>query len=93
MTEQCYVFKRESNNFDDILSDTGLKKHIREKVRWYQHLLISFKTDVGDQTIGYMVLKYGDDLTRPYEHEYKPMMGKDYIPDIERSRWTKVKLS
>ena len=75
-----YTFKRESNNFDDIIKDPSLKKHIKTKIKWSQHLMIGLSYNVDDSTIGYMVLKYGEDITNPINKDYTPITNVDYIP-------------
>jgi hypothetical protein len=75
-----YTFKRESNNFDDIIKDPSLKKYIKIKIKWSQHLMIGLSYNVDDSTIGYMVLKYGEDITNPINKDYTPIPGLDYIP-------------
>ena len=37
---RTYVFKRESNNFDDILKDKNIKKYIVEQYRFTEHLIL-----------------------------------------------------
>jgi len=75
-----YTFKRESNNFDDILNDISLKKHIKTKIKWSYHLMISLGQKVDESTLGYLVLKYGDDITNPINKDYTPVPNVDYKP-------------
>ena len=37
---RTYVFKRESNNFDDILKDKNIKKYIVEQYQFVEHLIL-----------------------------------------------------
>lgn len=75
-----YTFKRESNNFDDILSDINVKKHIKTKITWLNHLLIGLAHSTSDGVFGYIVLKYGEDIHNPVNKDYTPIPNKDYIP-------------
>jgi hypothetical protein len=72
-----YTFKRESNDFDDILSDNVIKQKIKTKVSWSSNLLLGF-SDNNDNLFGYIVLKYGDSIVNPFEKDFKPIMGIDY---------------
>lgn len=74
-----YVFYRESNKFDDLLNDVNLKKLITLKMSWYQHLVIGFN-DLSDDIRGYIILKYGDELTKLTEKDYSPIINVDYVP-------------
>ena len=74
-----YTFYRESNKFDDILSDVSLKKHIHLKMSWYQHLLLGFD-DLDDSMQGYIMLKYGDEVTKLTDKDYRPIPNVDYKP-------------
>lgn len=75
-----YTFKRESNDFSDILNDQNLKKDIDTKIFWLNHLVIGLRFEVNDQTLGYIVLKYGEDLVKLVETDYTPLPNIDYIP-------------
>lgn len=78
-----YTFKRESNKFDDILTDPSLKKLIYTKITWSQHLLIGldeFSTKEFDKLASYIVLKYGDDICTQITKDYAPIPNVDYIP-------------
>lgn len=82
-----YIFKRESGDFKDILTDTGIRKYIVTKIRWYDTLIIGLAQKTKDNTFAYIVLKYGDDIVQP-EHVFvdrRPVMYKDYYPaDIDK---------
>lgn len=76
-----YTFYRENNNFNDILKDKNVKSKIRFKIQWSQHLLIGFEYEKPDEKIlGYLVLKYGDDIKNIFEYDYSPIPNIDYIP-------------
>ena len=76
-----FTFKRESNNFDDILTDINLKKVIRMKLKWYKHLIIGLE-EYGDQgTFSYITIKYGENLIPSVSsNDYTPKPYIDYIP-------------
>lgn len=73
-----YTFYRDSNTFDDILNDTNLKKHIIEKIRWTNYLLIGINND--DKLASYITLKFGDEMRNRLTKDYSPIPGIDYIP-------------
>ena len=73
-----FIFYRENNKFEDILSDPVLKKLIDEKTRWLKHLMIGIN-DEDEKTASYITLRYGDEMTRPYNKDFAPVPGIDYI--------------
>ena len=75
-----YTFKRESNDFTDMLSDVSIKKEIDTQMSWYQHITLGFRDDVPQKLLGYLVIKYGDEITNPFEIDYSPVENVDYIP-------------
>lgn len=75
-----YTFHRESSNFSDILQDTTVKKHIRTKITWLQHLLIGLNSETTDEIFGYIVLKYGEDIVNLTNKDYTPIPDVDYTP-------------
>lgn len=82
-----YTFYRESNNFDDILSDTSIKKHIRIKLSWKYHLRIGFD-DQDEKLETYIKLKYGDELkNNGLVPDRTPEPFKDYQP--KKPQWYK----
>lgn len=73
------VFHRESNNFKDILSDTVIKKSIRMKMSFANHLIIQL---ADDKDTAYLMIKYGDDVIQ-MSHiipDRTPIPNRDYIP-------------
>ena len=76
----CYTFKRESNDFTEILKDSAIKKEIDFQLSWNKHILLGFRDDVPQKTLGYIVIKYGDEITNPFEFNYLPIANVDYIP-------------
>jgi len=73
------TFYRESNNFDDILNDINLKKHVHEKIRWYNFLRIGLKDDKAT-LFSYITLKFGDEMRTKLTEDYSPIPNVDYIP-------------
>jgi hypothetical protein len=80
-----YNFYRESNNFDDILNDTNLKKKIKFKIQYLQNLILGFGYSPDEKLMAYIVLKYGDDIKNLTDFDYTPIPYKDYTP-IRKSR-------
>lgn len=75
-----YTFRRSSNDFKDILTDNAIKKQIRTKILWFNHLLIGLDDD-NENLFGYIVLKYGDDIAPIVEKDYTPVIYKEYYPE------------
>jgi hypothetical protein len=75
-----YTFRRENNKFDDIESDSIVKKFADTKIRWDQHLMIGMKKDGNDQNFSMLTLKYGEDMVSNLTKDFTPIPGVDYIP-------------
>ena len=78
-----FVFKRESNKFDDILSDVSVKKAIKTKMTFGNHLILGFVDDEATQRVSsYMMLKYGDDSVEfnKLAPDRTPVPYVDYVP-------------
>lgn len=75
-----YTFYRESNDFTDILNDPNVKANVCTKIQWRNHLLIGFKYKVEDSVLGFLVLKYGDDMVNIVNKDYTPKPDVDYKP-------------
>lgn len=75
-----YTFYRESNNFDDILSDVVIKKYIDEKVRWKNYLNIGVRDSSVNKVSIHITLKYGDELRTDFIKDYSPIPNVDYVP-------------
>jgi hypothetical protein len=82
-----YIFYREDNNFDDILTDTIIKKLFDFKIKWSQYLMLG-SSKVSSETYSYMLLKYGDDLKRKSDIfiDRSPVPRKDYTLDSRRPK-------
>jgi hypothetical protein len=79
-TMKYYTFYRESNNFDDILADTSVKKIIATKIKWHQHLMIGIHKEGNEQNFSLITLKYGDDMMNNLTKDFTPVLGVDYTP-------------
>jgi len=84
-----YTFYRENNNFDDILSDTNIKKIMSTKLSWYQYLMIGID-DGNERSLSYITLKYGDDMKPPDIRDFTPVPGIDYIPKKDKTKYSKT---
>lgn len=78
-------FYRESNKFEDILNDPILKKELKIKISWTNHLLIGFSKYKEDLTT-YIVLKYGDDVKTEVVPDRSPKIYVDYKPKFFRRK-------
>lgn len=73
------TFYRELNQFEDILKDPQIKKHINETILWPSHCMIELD-DNQDKLITYINLKYGDELRNELVPDRSPIPYKEYIP-------------
>ena len=80
-----FLFKRESNDFTDILSDKNIKKQIKCEMTFSNHLILGFNNydkEVNKIT-SYIMLKYGEDIV-DFTHvipDRTPVPHKDYVPE------------
>lgn len=75
-----FTFYRQSNDFDDILKDRVFKKYIKTKLRWTDHLLIQLELESNHNILGYIVLKYGDDIVKELCKDFSPIPYVEYTP-------------
>ena len=75
-----YTFYREDNKFDDILNDKTIKSNVCTKISWNMHLILGFKYGIDDSILGYIVLKYGDDILNNVVKDHTPIPNVDYLP-------------
>lgn len=75
------TFYRENNDFSDILNDIVLKKNIKEKIKWKNHLMVCINDTDDNNIMSYVTLKFGDDLKTDIVKDRTPIMGVDYIPE------------
>lgn len=85
-----FVIIDENNNFDNFLQDKNVKKYISAKISWSSHLFVILKEKTPEDTISYILLKYGDNLknTDTLVTDRKPIMYVDYLPE-EENKFTK----
>ena len=72
-------FYRENNNFDDILKDINIKKYVKEKIQWLNHLCIGIP-ESEERIFSFITLKYGDEMRNKITKDYSPKPNIDYIP-------------
>lgn len=75
-----FIFKRESNNFEDILTDNIVKKLFNTKIQWLHHLMVGISEAGNEGSLSYITLKYGDDMITDIVPDRAPVMFKDYQP-------------
>lgn len=77
---RTYVFKRESNNFDDILKDKNIKKYIVEQYRFTEHLILRVQDT--PEALAYLLLMFGEEIVRMKDiiPDRTPVMDVDYVP-------------
>ena len=73
-------FSRTNLDQNLILKDKIVKKHIRQKYIWLDHLIIVFKDETPEDIVSYIMLKYGDDVVDPSYiiKDRTPIAGIDY---------------
>lgn len=72
---KIYFFKRENNDFSDLLAEKCLKKKNIEKMFYYQHLIVI--CEFSEKELSYLTLKYGDEMVNPIV-DNKPIPNVDY---------------
>ena len=85
-----FTFYRESNKFDDILKDNDLKRHIKLKISWYQHLMVGLNCLENDSIQSIITLKYSDDMVSNLTKDFTPVTGIDYIPKKDKNKFQQV---
>jgi hypothetical protein len=83
--EKLVIFKRESNDFSDMLSDPAVKPHVTHVMVYNHHLMLGLKSNDSndaDSIFAYMMLKYSDSYVeeRHLITDRSPVMFKDYWP-------------
>lgn len=76
------LFYRESNDFNDILSDITVKKLYRTKLMFTNYLILGFPDTTEKKIDSYVMLKYGDDILNFTDiiPDLSPIPYKDYVP-------------
>lgn len=80
-----YILYREDDNFDDILSDSNIKKLFKLRIKYYQHIILA-GDKIPDDLQSYIVLKHGDDIIDIANIfiDRKPIPFKDYTPILNQ---------
>lgn len=87
-----FTFYRESNKFDDILNDASIKKYIKMKIKWDQHLLIGVSDLQDSSAISMITLKYGDEMVNNLTKDFTPIPGIDYKPKKDKNKFVKKQI-
>lgn len=76
------VFNRETNQFDDILTDPAIKRKYATKIRYTGHLILGFPAKDAEMTISFILLKYGNCASgySSLSSDRAPVAYKDYVP-------------
>ena len=74
------IFKRESNDFSDILKDKSLKNFV-SKITWNKHILLEYEDEINGDKLSYILLKFGDEFVpiNKLIKDFTPVMGVDYV--------------
>jgi hypothetical protein len=77
---KTFVFKRENNNFDDVLKDKNIKKYIVEKYKFAEHLII--RVEDTPEALAYITLMFSEELVsmRNLIPDRTPKPNIDYVP-------------
>lgn len=86
-----YNFYSENNDFADILSDAGLKKVIRVKIQFLNHLILGIDevSDPKNQIASLITIKYGESMRDRINKDFSPVPYVDYLPKPEGDKWLK----
>lgn len=80
---KSFVFKRENNDFTDILSDANIKKQVCATITFAGHLILGIQEDKElDKVSSYILLKYGEELIdfKNIVRDRTPVPYVDYKP-------------
>jgi hypothetical protein len=77
---KTFIFKRENNNFDDVLNDKNIKKYIIERYKFAEHLIIRVKDT--PEALTYITLMFSEELVsmRDLVPDRTPIPNIDYVP-------------
>ena len=79
---KTFIFKRQDNNFSDILNDPSLKNIFKTQLSWDKHILLYSEDNIDPEVVSYILLKYGDDIFNITD--FSPVPYVDYQPDPNR---------
>lgn len=85
-----FIIVSEDNHFDNFINDKNVKKYIISKLTWMNSMFIKLSEDTPDDTLSYILLKYGDIIkdTSSIVTDRTPIMYVDYLPK-EENKFTK----
>lgn len=80
---KLYIFKRETNDFTDMIKDPVIKK-FKTILTWQGYIMLG--TELPDKKVeSYLLLKYGEELvTKGLIPDLSPIPYVDYTPDPNR---------
>lgn len=83
-----YIFKKEDNDFSEMLSDKTLKPLFNFKIKFKDHLILGSYDDVNEKLSSYITLKYGDMMVSKNNVfiNRTPKAGIDYSITNEQKR-------
>ena len=81
-----YIFKKEDNDFSEMLDDITLKPLLGFKIKFKDHLILGSYDHIDERLSSYITLKYGDMMVNKSDMfiDYSPKIHVDYIPDPKR---------
>ena len=81
---RTYVFKRESNNFDDILKDKNVKKYVVEQYHFTNYLILRVQDK--PEVLAYLLLMFGEEIVRMKDivPDRTPIINVDYVPKSKK---------
>lgn len=81
-----YIFKKEDNDFSEMLDDKTLKPLLGFKIKFKNHLILGSYDVINEKLSSYITLKYGDMMVSKTDMfiDNKPKMHIDYTPDRDR---------
>jgi len=81
-----YIFKKDDDDFSELLKDKTLKPLSGFKIKFYQHLILGSCDHINERLSSYITLKYGDMMINKYDMfvDYNPKIHVDYTPDHKR---------
>ena len=77
---KTFVFRRENNNFDDVLKDKNIRKYIVEKYSFFEHLII--RVEDTPEALAYITLMFSEELVSMTDlvPDRTPKPYVDYTP-------------
>lgn len=77
---KTFIFKRENNNFDDVLKDKNIKKYIVENYKFAEHLII--RVEDTPEALTYITLMFSEELVSMQDliPDRTPKPNIDYVP-------------